>query len=308
LKFKIKRDYIWVNLIVLILIIIISLIPIKPVRIVLGLLFVLFLPGYIFIAALFPKKGDLDSIERVALSFGLSIAIVPLIGLILNYTPWGIRLYPILFSISAFILICSIITWYRRNKISEEERFLISFEFDFPKWKTIGRLDKFLSIILIISIISAIGMLIYVVAKPKIGERFTEFYILGPGGMADDYPTESTIGETCEVIVGIINREHENVNYDVVINMGGKEINRLSSISLAHDEKWERRVNIVPNEAGENIKVEFLLYKGESENIEPYRELHLWIDVHKYSKEKIMRFKMNRINISSVKKLLHYFY
>jgi len=289
LKFEIKRDYIWVNLIVLILIIIISLIPIKPVRIVLGLLFVLFLPGYIFIAALFPKKGDLDSIERVALSFGLSIAIVPLIGLILNYTPWGIRLYPILFSISGFILICSIITWYRRNKISEEGRFLISFEFDFPKWKAIGRFDKFLSIILIISIISAIGMLIYVIAKPKIGKRFTEFYILGPGGKADNYPSELTIGETGEVIVGIINREHEDVNYGVVINMGGEEINKLSSISLAHDEKWEKKVNIVPKEIGENIKVEFLLFKGESENIELYRELHLWIDV--------LRFKMNKINI-----------
>ena len=280
MKFEIKRDYLWVNLIVLILVLIITIIPIKSIRIVLGLLFVLFLPGYIFIAALFPKKKDLDAIERVALSFGLSIAIVPLIGLILNYTPWGIRLYPILFSISGFILICSVITWYRRNKISEDKRFLISFEFDFLKWKILGRLDKFLSIILIISIISAIGMLIYVIVKPKIGERFTEFYILGPSGMADKYPTELTIGETGEVIVGIINREHENVKYDVVINMGGEEINRLGSISLAHDEKWEKKVNIVPEEIGENIKVEFLLYKGESENIEPYRELHLWIDVH----------------------------
>ena len=176
-------------------------------------------------------------------------------------------------------MICSIITWYRRNKLSEDKRFLISFEFDTEKWKAIGRLDKFLSIILIISMISAIGMLIYVITKPKIGERFTEFYILGPRGMADNYPTELTIGETGKVIVGIINREHENVKYDVVINVGGEEINRLSSISLAHDEKFEKKINIVPEEIGENIKIEFLLFKGESENIEPYRELHLLIDV-----------------------------
>lgn len=177
-------------------------------------------------------------------------------------------------------MICSIITWYRRNKISEDKRFLISFEFDILKWKTIGRLDKFLSIILIISIISAIGMLIYVIAKPKIGERFTEFYILGLGEMADNYPTELTIGETGKVIVGIINREHEDVKYDVVINIDGKEINKLSSISLSHDEEWEEKVNIVPEEIGENLKIEFLLFKDKSENIEPYRELHLWIDVY----------------------------
>jgi len=44
---------------------------------------VLFLPGYTLIATLFPRKDDLDGIERVALSFGLSIAITPLLGLAL---------------------------------------------------------------------------------------------------------------------------------------------------------------------------------------------------------------------------------
>ena len=281
MKFEIKKDYLWINLVDLLLIIVISLIPIQPIRVFLGILFVLFLPGYIFIAALFPKKDDLSSFERAALSFGLSLAIIPLTGLVLNYTPFGIRLYPVLISISLFILVCSIITFYRRSKLPEEERFLISYEFDIPKWKAKGRLDKYLSIALIISIIAVIGMLIYMIAIPRIGERFTEFYILGPDGMAYNYPSMLTIGETSEVIVGIINREHEDAKYDVIINMGGEEINRISSISLTHDDKWEKRVNIVPNKVGENIKVEFLLYKDEIKNTEPYRELHLWVDVHK---------------------------
>jgi uncharacterized membrane protein len=78
-----------------------------PIRSVLGLPMVLFLPGYALIAALFPGKDDLDGIERLALSLGLSIAVVPLIGLGLNYTPWGIRLIPILVSLSVFtFLMC----------------------------------------------------------------------------------------------------------------------------------------------------------------------------------------------------------
>jgi len=74
-------------------------------RIAFGLIFVLFFPGYTLIAALFPRKTSLGGIERLALSFGLSIAVVPLLGLLLNYTPWGIRLCPILISVLVFIMV-----------------------------------------------------------------------------------------------------------------------------------------------------------------------------------------------------------
>ncbi|MEM1540867.1 MAG: DUF1616 domain-containing protein, partial [Candidatus Bathyarchaeia archaeon] len=36
-----------------------------------------------------------------ALSIGLSLVIVPIVGLLLNYTPWGIRLTPITMSLLA---------------------------------------------------------------------------------------------------------------------------------------------------------------------------------------------------------------
>jgi len=88
---------------------------------------VLFLPGYSLIATLFPRKDDLDGIERVALSFGLSIAITPLLGLALNYTPFGIRLSPILIVLSVFTVSLAIGALVRRNRIPEEDRFIIEF-------------------------------------------------------------------------------------------------------------------------------------------------------------------------------------
>lgn len=84
-------------------------------RITFGIAFVLLFPGYTLVAALFPKKDALDLRERVVLSFAMSLAIVPLIGLFLNYTPWGIRLYPITFSLLFFILLMAFIAWYRRR-------------------------------------------------------------------------------------------------------------------------------------------------------------------------------------------------
>ena len=74
--------------------------PFVYLRYVFGAIEVLYFPGYTLIEALYPKKEDLDSLERLALSIGLSLALVPLVGLLLNYTPWGIRLEPIVISLS----------------------------------------------------------------------------------------------------------------------------------------------------------------------------------------------------------------
>ena len=96
-----------------------------PVRIILGLLLVLFLPGYSLIAALFPGKDDLDGIERIALSFGLSIAVVPLLGLALNYTPFGIRLVPILVVLSVFTISLAVVACVRRQGLPEGYEFAL---------------------------------------------------------------------------------------------------------------------------------------------------------------------------------------
>jgi len=76
--------------------------------------FVLFLPGFLLISALYPRSGELDGLERAALSIGLSLAIVPLIGLVLNYTPWGIRLEPIMVSMALFAEIMAVVCVARR--------------------------------------------------------------------------------------------------------------------------------------------------------------------------------------------------
>jgi len=75
-------------------------------RYLLGTIFVIWLPGYAFIKALFPTRlpiktsqKSLDTIELIALSIGMSLALVPTVGLLLNYTPWGIRLTPIVLSL-----------------------------------------------------------------------------------------------------------------------------------------------------------------------------------------------------------------
>ncbi len=190
-------------------------------RIVLGLPMLLFFPGYVLLAAMFTRKESLGGVERVALSFGLSIAVVPLIGLFLNYTPWGIRLNPVLISIVSFILIMCGIAWHRREKLEEGERYQVLFQFKRLSWQGQSGLDKILSVVLVLAIIGAIGTLGYVIVTPKAGEKFSEFYVLGTEGKAAGYSTELELGERGEVILGIINHEQEETDYRLEVLLDG---------------------------------------------------------------------------------------
>lgn len=84
-------------------------------RYVFGGLLVLFLPGYSLVELLYSKRKELDDLTRVALSIGLSLAIVPLAGLILNYTPWGIRLVPVSISLVGLTVIMLTLALRRKH-------------------------------------------------------------------------------------------------------------------------------------------------------------------------------------------------
>jgi len=95
--------------------------PLVYVRYVLGTVFILLLPGYSLVKALFPTKKEMDSIERASLSMGLSLALVPIVGLILNYTPWGIRLTPITLSLLALTTAFATAALVREYQVSADE-------------------------------------------------------------------------------------------------------------------------------------------------------------------------------------------
>ncbi|WP_122088205.1 DUF1616 domain-containing protein [Halalkalicoccus subterraneus] len=286
-------------------------------RVLFGLPFVLFLPGYAFIAALFPERGSvptdeetvsrgggIDPIERVALAFGTSIAIVPLLGLILNFTPWGLRLTPIVLSVSAFTIGCTIVGAVRRWELEPEKQFSVPYQ----EWLVAGRAELFepddridaaLTVGLVLALLLAVGSVGFAVAYPQPGESFSEFYLLTENEdgdrVADNYPEEFVQGEPQSLIVGIGNNEHETVDYSVVVQLERvegegnqsevverEELDRFGT-TLEHNETYQESQTVTPTMAGEELRLNFLLYTGEipaqptRENA--YRETHLWIDV-----------------------------
>jgi uncharacterized membrane protein len=75
----------------------------------------IFLPGYSLIKTLYPTR-EIDEIERIGLSIGSSIAMVPLVGFLLNFTPWGIRLEPLTLGILLLTVILSTMGLLREHQ------------------------------------------------------------------------------------------------------------------------------------------------------------------------------------------------
>ena len=143
--------------------------------------------------------------------------------------------------------------------------------------KVISQAGGVVSVVLGLVILAVIVTTICITVIPDTGDKFTEFYILGLEGKADSYPKDLMVGEEARVIAGIVNHEYEELSYQLAVMINGVTDKRINPIVLGHEEKWEQEVSFTPLKAGENEKVEFVLYKyGETE---PYRTLHLWIDV-----------------------------
>ena len=301
-----------------------------PLRVPIGLAFVLFVPGYAFIAALFPEQGEsptdesgpedgetaaeadgwrgsrsgIDGIERVALSFGLSIAIVPLIGLVLNYTPFGIRLAPIMVAVSGFTLVAAAVAAHRRWQLPAKEQFRVPYR----QWVAAGRAELFepdsrfdaaLNVLLVLSVLLAVGSVGYAVVVPQQGEQFTEFYLLTEDDeeelVAAGYPDTLSRSESAELVVGVENNEYESIEYTVVVQLqeveiAGNETQVLErdeldrfTTTLGHNETLQQRQSVTPTMTGDNLRLQYLLFRDDPPatptDEAAYRDLHLFLNV-----------------------------
>ena len=248
-------------------------------RVALSLIVIMFFPGYTLLAALFPDRNRLDMQLRLVLSLSLSLVLVPLIGLLLHYSVWGIRVFPILVAIALFIVITSAISWYRQRKLAAEAVPGIRINVGLSRWHRLARVDRALSIGLVCAVAVALGTFVYAVATPDRGEPFTEFYITDVNGTTEGYPAQVFAGETAELIVGVVNHEGRGASYRVTVNIDGVPGDEFATGLLAEGQRWQERVSIVPQHTGQAQRVELWLYGMGSR--QPYNEipLYIYIDV-----------------------------
>lgn len=257
--------------------------PVPFVRVLLGLALVLFGPGYALAAAIFPRRQDLDGVTRTTLSFGLSIAVIPVLALLLSITPWGIRPWPVTLALVLWTFLLCIAGLIRRSSaISSDLTDLHTAIDPFRWWHGCSRRHKYGLTILAL----ALGGLLIGVAPlmTRPAPRLTEFYILGKNSLAEDYPRQAALGEAVSVTMGVVNRENIEQTYRVevwVVDSLQPErrdlVGRYGPITLPYGEKAEQTITWKMPRAGEDEQVEILLFSRD--NRQPYRILRLWLDV-----------------------------
>ena len=275
-------------------------------RLILSLPLILFIPGYVLIAALFPDSTDIDAIERIVLSIGASVIITPLIGFFLNFTTWGIRLNPILISLTIFIVAMVLFAVIRRSYVAPESRYTLPvreiLQTAQNEWtpRNRSKRDRILFFAGIFAIVMVVFSVFFVITLPKAGEKFSEFYILGENRTADSYPGVIIPGTPYLMYVGIGNHEFRTVNYSVEIYLVPKPANETTiapslqaplplksySVTLSHNESSVIPFNLVVPDTSYN-RVDFLLFNGIPPGSDvtglnrvnaSYRNLHLWFN------------------------------
>ena len=282
-----------------------------PARTVLAIPLLLFFPGYALVSLLFPGNapespvaaltdGGLDVTERFALGFGVSLAVVPLVGLALATGPWGIDQLTVVGAHSLLIVVASVVAVYRRNRLPKGLRFSLPYR----QWTGAARRgvtrvpkrDAAVNVGLALAVVAALGVVGLGIASPLPREGYDSVSLMTQADdgslVASDYPTEATVGESSALFVELENHHAEARQYTVVVQLQAvaedgtvtrrSELDRLTS-TVGAGESIQQRHAFTPTFAGEDLRLTYLVY-GDDVPATPTRanadeEVHLWLTV-----------------------------
>jgi uncharacterized membrane protein len=243
------------------------------IRLVIGCLFIAFVPGYALAAALLPKPTQLGFLERISISFALSIAVLSVMALILDRLPWGISLWPSVVFLVGFSLLMTVVALIRRSRLPDDECSLVPLVDVRKLWQMQSGFERLaLGVMAGVVLIGAIAFSI-VYARNHSGIATTEFYMLSPDGLADYYPSETTTNVTLRL--GIGNYEHKPMTYTIHVFVDGQDLLATDPILVSAGQRWENDLAIPIPDSGNGHRIDYQLFR--SGDTMPYRSLRLEI-------------------------------
>lgn len=279
----------------------------RAVVLLFGVPFLLFLPGYALVSALFPEDtgrvhrsepaqpwDEPDHLVRLGLSLVVSTIVVAVVGVVLSAAS-AIDLAPAVVAISSVTIVAVAVAAVRRLRVDPAERAMPLGD-DSRVWHRIARGSNVQNAAALVALLVLVGTLAVTGAAPPQGEEYTEFYLLAEnenGSLtAEEYPETFTSGEGETLYVGVENNEHQPKSYEVVmlaqaVDENGsviiqQQVDRFD-VQLAHGENMTVERDVAPTIVGDEIRLRVLLYEGGAPDNPSAgtadQTLQIWIDV-----------------------------
>ena len=243
------------------------------------------------------QQHRLVGLERILYAVVASICLAVIVGVNLDFTNWPIRPVPVVSALAAVTFLSTLVALYRR-KVSASETTKSAVQFNTGSNSRTQSNDGGLqlgSIVVAVAIVVALVSVTFVAAQPQRGETYTEFGLLTENNgtlQADGYPEEMALGESRDLYFTVTNREQQQTDYVVVVQLTRTaptgdvtESARLDTYSetTSPGDTWQQRHTVTPVLEGERLRLTYLLYRDgipEQPTVDnAYRETHIWIDV-----------------------------
>lgn len=257
-----------------------------------------------------PPQAGLALLERLALSFGLSVGIVPLLAIGLWIGTGDILRQAVSLTLGGFVVLTMALGIARRRRVPAAHRYAPSVtrlvagvraasasEGIVHRPSARGLLQGFLAV----GLVFALGSLGLAILAPTDAERYTDFALLtetGSGELAaTGYPAQVRPDGSEQLTVSVENLEGRETTYSVVVLVGevadgsvqASEPVQTYRQQVASGENWRithdvsRFLSPAETGPGSTVRLTYLLYRGEPP-AEPssgsaYRSLHLTVEV-----------------------------
>ncbi|OAQ54438.1 hypothetical protein HTG_02500 [Natrinema mahii] len=269
-------------------------------------------PGYVVLSALFPRETpaspadrallrqtvSLSDAERAALSFGLSFALLPPLGLVIAATPFGFTTSTVVNAVAGGTLLGTGVAVARRLAVPPADRYRPGRRLEAARaaiFDAGSTRHVAVNVVLVVSMLLALTTVGYALVAPQDGEQYTSLRLLTEDDtgelVASGYPSEIEPGDAVPLVIAVENREGADEDYTAVVQeqrlegdevVERSELQRIDYNVSAGGTAYADRTLSPEAEAG-SIRITVLLYDGdvpETPTIDnAYRHGYVWVDV-----------------------------
>lgn len=291
--------------------------PTAAVGLPLALVLLFVFPGYVTMALAYAGRSQsrepllsadqpmVSVVERLALSLGLSLAVVPILGLATYLSPWSLNDTAVVSVIAVYVVVVSMLAVLRRaspaadshatDQIGEQGS---EAGLTIPSPSRMTTTQLLVNGVLVVSILAATATLGMALLAPPQESGTTDLHLLTDSGdrmVANDYPETIESDDEAQVTVGVTNDEQMATEYTVVAELQQVRIDGQSVVvieaqsvgsyqfELDNEETWRQQLTIEPTLVGTDLRFAVYLYRDEPPESPSgetaYREVNLWLDV-----------------------------